>query len=315
MENIRPMETILDIWAKSLSCPICNQTGLMVIREAGVPDILGCGRCKSEFNFAQGGTQVRLVKVPEVFGSAFLGEWLTYSEIRQRVYHLTVEIKRAQTGGKIIAKTQSSTTDAKGNVRLQMGDADEVIYAKAKSQVTQLLALGNSLTDIERIIRRNKFLSEEQIETLLYEASKKSSRRSLVSGLTAAALLLITVFAFVFIFSSGILNTFVSEASQAFNDRGGLIPVTGEENLVDGAFVGFCPSTQQQASNVFGGKANGWHMVNSVWIYQDFQVATIYIPAGMMGTYPSASADFFIRKVAGPIQVTNVLLISVTCNP
>lgn len=308
MQTIRPMDTMLDIWAKSLNCPICNQQSLNVLREAGVPDLLACSACGSEFHFQEGGTHIRLVRTPDLFGGVFLGKWLTYAEVRQKVQQVLAE--RQNTMGEEIKRVPPKNI-TEGNIfAIDRELSTEEIYTKSKNQAAKLYELGNSPQSIKDILRNNKRLTEDDIETIVSDLEDKSSSRSFTTTLLSVSLVIVAFFAVVFLFGTGTVGRWASQISNSFDQQAGIIPVTGAASE---AVAAICPNSSREAASLFGGKAELWNEIDGAWFYQSFKKTTIYVPGGMQAAYPSIHADFFIQRYYGPMTIFNVYYLTIRC--
>ena len=313
MNTFEPMTTVLDIWARSMSCPICRNTGLEVIREPGVSDILHCERCDCEFVFEQGATHIRFSQVPEVLGDSLIGEWLTYSEVHKRIHGLIQELRQFHPD--LVGADTVPLARRNGSVKLHPKAEPEGLAPSSEKlieQAQELFRLGNSISEIKRILARNPRNSSQDIKIALDSVSQVQHGNRLRSWLFVSLASIAVLVVFGVIIASGVVPTLLSNLKSVVNNTASeLIPVTGSQPA--GASNASCPANAAAAASVFGGNSDRWTYEKPNWYYQDIKTVDLYIPDGMEASYPQIGDKFTIDRVKGPVILRNVMTASITC--
>lgn len=319
MSDPRPMQSVLDFWAKSLTCPVCDQSDLKVMREAGVPDLLYCPHCESEFEVADGGDVVRMLKYPLAMGMDLYGKWLSLAEIRRRV--LVYLHDNNLTPYAFIAVTGGSRSSADVPVKRKSGKAGAALPAadeppqRALDQARQLLHLGNSLEDVRAILEKDPRLNAYQVDAILDQIDEPRKSQTLEKFLLGVLLLLVVVVGLFFLNSMGMLDRgrmFI--AGVLSGEVVQIIPPTPVVYRYAPQGVAYgCPPTQQGAAALFGGKQEHWNFDGKNWLYTDIKAVRIYVPEGLMARYSYFDPILVLEKVDGPAVIDPVMALSIDC--
>lgn len=312
MGGIKPASIILESWAKNFPCPVCLHQKLDIIHEPGVPDLVSCPDCECEFLIEQGGSHFRLVKIPIQYEDVLWGRWLTFDQIRKKIEALQDQ-SVAEGGKPVISKNiplQRARQLSADIDNFYKTISDDQVFEKARYQALRLLELGNSKEKIRTILEQNKQLSTSELELLMDEIGTKKSKQSFPSRFFAISAVVVTIAVIAIAVNSVLIPKLLTQGkTEITNGVSPIIPVTGasfESSPV-------CPTTPLEASTLFGGKTERWHFKDTIWLYQDILLDDFYIPPGMHGAYPSLSANFFIKRVIGPLNVNNLFAISIGC--
>ncbi len=266
-----------------MSCPICCKTGLRVIREPGVPDLLCCDQCGCEFFFEQAGARIRFSKTPELLEDVLYGEWMTYIEVHKRLQERFPALDGPR------ARVDVVTLPVRRQKSLAQELEEEALLDLPKNAIDQamgLYRLGNSIPDIRRVLQRNPKYTEHEIFTTLKNVGHYDAMRKLRSWLTAGLVVVVFLAALGFAVSRGVFPKLIAYIEGTVNKNAALvIPVTG--SAAGSAVQPACPATPEAAAQLFGGKSNNWTYQAPRWYYQDVMPADIIVPSGMEATYPS----------------------------
>jgi hypothetical protein len=316
MDEVRPMQHILDFWAKSMNCPVCQKEGLAVTREPGVPDLLCCPKCGSEFYFEHGGTRIRLVQLPNAFHEQLYGQWVTYEQIRQVVAEVNDKSEKSQPF--VMRKHLSAPIPVTGGqvARKKVAEQRKDLPPKrAFEQARRLFTLGNSIETIQEILESDPRLTKEQVEVVINDilapVKQKRLERLLIGILVVFALGIIS---FILV-SSGAFG-FMTASVSGFFPEGGVRLLPGEPKLTYYNPTGYhyyCPQSQVSASQLFGGRADRWTFDNKNWNYLDVKAVNLFVPEGLSASYSSLSQGFNVVKVEGPVMLDNILALSIDC--
>lgn len=313
MERQRPMESVLDFWAQSLHCPVCDQGGLGVIREPGVPDLLHCSRCESEFEVSEGGERVRLLKYPLSMGPDLYAKWLPIAVIRRTVLENIQKGSPSQPS--FIAVTGESRRPARPSVRANSDNDNDSPPDKALEQARRLLSLGNSLDEVRLILEKDPRLNPSQIERILDRVDqprKSQALEKLLMGILIGLVLLVGIF---FLSSTGLLERgriFIAGVLSGEDVQ--LIPPTPVVYRYAPQGIAFgCPPTQQGAAAAFGGVEEHWTFDGKNWMYTDIKAVRIFVPEGLTARYTYFNPIMVLEKVSGPVAVDPVMMISIDC--
>lgn len=312
MGGIKPALIILESWAKNYPCPVCLHQKLGVVHETGVPDLVACPDCDCEFLIEQGGSRFRLIKTPFEYENILWGRWLTFDQIREEIEALKdkpmdEEFKPTNNRNIPLQHARQLSIDIDNFYKTI---SEDQVFEKARFQALRLAELGNSEDNIREILEKNKQLSASELELLMNEISKKKSKKSFAPRLFAIGAIVVTIALLAITLNSVVIPKLLAQSGTGItNGAAVIIPVTGAplENSAE------CPTTPLEASTLFGGKTERWHYKDTVWLYQDILFADIYVPPEMHAAYPSLSADFFIKRSIGPLNVNNTFAISISC--
>lgn len=316
METIRPMNSILAFWVKSLNCPVCNQTGLEIIREAGVPDLLHCSRCSTEFEVSETGEQIRLIQYPEMLGIELYGVWMPFGLVREKIKqkiekdHLNFAKMIAVTGGgKPLARINLSKKDFTGYKGVT--EPPE----RAVQQARKLLELGNSREQVRLILEKDPRLNEAQIERIMEIVQEPERSKSLERFLLLILVILGLVVGGLLLYQMGIFDRAILIVNGLLSgEKVQLIlpPPTVTQYARQGR-LSACPPTQQGAAALFGGKADHWHFDGKNWIYTDIKSVRIYVPEGLSARYTYMTPILEIKTVEGPAVIDPLMAVSIDC--
>ena len=305
---IRPKTSVLDIWARSMSCPICCKTGLQVIREPGVSDFMSCDQCGCEFVFEEDGTRIRFSKTPDRLGNILFGEWMTYTEVHKRLQELVPGLD----GPRARVDVVTIPTRRVGSLTQKIEeDALEELPRGLMDQAMGLYRLGNPIPEIREILRRNPKLNEHEIDAALKKVGRYGTGRKVRSWLTAGLVVVVFLAVLGFTVSRGVVPNLIANIRGTIDQKTSLlIPVTGGAASSPPAA---CPTSSAAAAQLFGGKSAYWTYEAPKWYYQDVHPVNIYIPDGMEATYPSLTSKSMIDNLKGPAEIYNVMAVSITC--
>ena len=324
MTDIRPVEVILDFWAKSLNCPLCEKEGLSVTRQVGAADLLCCPRCGSQFQFEQGGTRIRLVQLPVELHDQLLGQWLTYEEVRAIAAEDTR--KSAQVQPFALQKREPKAIPVTGiqvlekpaaiPVRTPKIEKRKVIPPKrAVDQAQQLYDLGNTFTTIRGILERDPALTPEQVDQVMHDLQAPYRQKQYERILFSLLIIVSMVVAGLFLTYSGALVTLSSSARGLFTEDGlQLIPLEPKLTYYyPSGYRYFCPSSQENAAQLFGGKIERWRFGGKAWNYLDVRATHIFVPEGLKASYAAITRGFLRTYVDGPVLVENTFSLTIDC--
>lgn len=316
MKPIRPMDTILDIWASSMSCPICSHAGLSVTRAPGIPDLMHCVMCGAEFHFEQGGNRIQLVQYPLVFGPELYSKWMTYQEVRAIVRKVAGSLPLSKSltipvTGRSVEETSSSVPKGGNRIQEELFDPPGRTIELAR----RLQSLGNSPQAIRKILTQDPQLTPAQVDSALKTIAEPERTRRVESILWVVLILMVVVLGGYILFSSGVLGQGVRFVQAAITgDSLQVIPPT--PTVYKYAAVGnrsVCPTDRESAAVLFGGRSDRWSYDKVNWMYLDVRTARLYIPEGMAGTYSVLDNTVRIITVEGPAIIDNILAISMDC--
>jgi len=316
MEKVRPMNSILAFWVKSLNCPVCNQSGLEIIREAGVPDLLHCSHCSTEFEVSETGEQIRLIQYPEMLGVELYGVWMPFGMVREKIKqkiekdHLNYAKMIAVTGGgKPLTRINLSKEDFSGHEGIT--EPPE----RAIQQARKLLELGNSREEVRLILEKDPRLNEAQIERIMEIVEERDRSKSLVRILLLILVILGLVVAGMLIYQTGIFDRAILVVNGLLSgEKVQLIPPppTVTQYARQGRLFA-CPPTQQGAAALFGGKPDHWHFDGKNWMYTDIKGVRIYVPEGLSARYTYMNPILEIKTVEGPAVIDPLMAVSIDC--
>lgn len=319
MNETRPLQSVLDFWAKSLSCPVCDLSNLKVMREPGVPDLLHCPHCESEFEVGEGGDLVRMLKYPLSMGMELYGKWFPLAEIRRRVlFHLQ---QNNLSSSAFIAVTGSSGSPPGSIVKsgARKGNSDSMVGDQAPQrafdQAQQLLHLGNSMEEVRAILEKDPRLNPYQVDAIMEALDEPRRSQALEKLLIGVLLLLVVLVALFFLNSTGMLERGrVFIAGVLAGERVQLIPPNPVVYRYAPQGVAYgCPPTQQGAAALFGGKQEHWNFDGKNWLYTDIKAVRIYVPEGLTARYSYFDPILVLEKVNGPAVIDPVMALSIDC--
>ena len=316
MEDIRPMEQILEFWAKSMNCPICTMEGLGVTKEPGVPDLLCCPRCGTEFHFELGGSRIRLVQVPDAFHEHLYCKWMTYGKVRQIVSEINKTLIRPlpftlqnRRGAPIPVTGGKQPSNLVDELR-----PDE-IPQRAFEQARHLYGLGNSVQSIRDVLESDPRLSPAQVDSVIQEILAPVKQTQLERFLMGVLILIVVVIAGFLLVTSGVFATMIGSISGIVSEVGARV-LPGEPNITyynPTGYQYFCPQTQNGAAQLFGGRSDRWTFDQKNWNYMDVTAVNLFVPEGLSAGFTGSRVGFAITTVEGPAMVENVLALSIDC--
>ncbi len=74
-----------------------------------------------------------------------------------------------------------------------------------------------------------------------------------------------------------------------------------------------CPSSQENAAQLFGGKVERWRYGGDAWNYLDAKATHIFVPEGLKASYAAITRGFLRTYIEGPVLVENTLSITIDC--
>ncbi len=316
MEQVRPMQSVLGFWAKSLNCPVCNQLGLEVLREAGVPDLLHCNVCSTEFEVSETGDFIRLIQYPPALGVELYGVWMPFGTVREKIK--TKLENNGQTISAIIpitgaGKPVSRTNLMKDDWREHEGAVEPP--DRAVQQARKLLELGNSREEVRSILEKDPRLNPIQIERIMEIVEEPARTQSLQRFLVLILVLLGLVIVALLIYPTGAFErAFLAVNGLIGGEKVELIPPppTVTQYTRQGRAFG-CPPTQHGAAALFGGKADHWHFDGKNWIYTDIKGIRVYVPEGLSARYTYMTPILEIKVVEGPAVIDPIMAVSIDC--
>lgn len=316
MEKIRPMQSVLGFWAKSLNCPVCNHLGLEVIREAGVPDLLHCTICSTEFEVSESGDSIRLIQYPQGLGVDLYGIWMPFGTLREKIKAkienegLNLPAMIAVTGtGKPVSGTNLKKEDWSSHEALR--EPPE----RAVKQARKLLELGNSRGEVRQILEKDPRLNPIQIDRIMEIVEEPVRIKSLERILTLIALIMGLVVVVLLIYPTGVFDRVLLTVNGLISgEKVELIPPppTVTQYARQGRSYG-CPPTQQGAAALFGGKADHWHFDGKNWIYTDIKGVRVFVPEGLSARYSYVTPILEIKTVEGPALIDPIMAVSIDC--
>lgn len=309
------MQSIQAFWAMSLSCPVCNQRELEVIREAGVPDVLHCKVCGTEFELSQRGDLIRLMQYPKDLGIDLYGVWMPYGEVCQKMASTlngkrpTLPVMIAVTG-----QHKSMTRTESGKDNQQETKGSEEPPERAVQQAMKLLELGNSREEVRQILEKDPRLTPHQIERIMEIVEEPRRTRLLERFLLLVLVVLGLIVVGLLIYPSGIFNRAFAIVNGLVSGETALLspPPTVTQYARQGrSFT--CPPTPQGAAALFGGKVNHWHFDGKNWIYTDIQGISVYVPEGLSARYIYFNPVVEIKTIEGPALINPIMAVSIDC--
>ncbi len=316
METIRPMQSILGFWAKSLNCPVCNQLGLEVIREAGVPDLLHCKVCNTEFEVSETGDSIRLIQYPQALGVDLYGVWMSYGVVREKI-----KVKLEKEGlnlSTMIAVTGSDKPVSRTNLMKEDWSGHEGLEeppGRAIQQARKLLDLGNSKEEVRSILEKDPRLNPIQIQRIMEIIEKPERTKALERFLFLVLVILVLVVGGLLIYPSGIFERVLLTVNGLISgEKVELLPPppTVTQYARQGRLFA-CPPTQQGAAALFGGKSDHWHFDGKNWIYTDIKGIRVYVPEGLSARYSYMTPILEIKTVEGPAVIDPIMAVSIDC--
>lgn len=319
--SAQPRDHLPDSWAHRGPCPVCGQAkSLAVLHNHSAPDQFVCERCNAAFELNAGGSQIRLMVLPQALKSVWnqvIHQWIEPAEIR-------LLYKRCQAAG------QASDNDKEADQQEPTLTNREVYY-----KALELQDLGNDDETIASLLfqagatRRQVVGALRKLKRELQEERQKRTRFFLVmAGLSVIVLVLIV---------GGIWLTTLNQV-----DDQEIVEETGEEQeslflkllseqaqpsiedaaapQVEGGDVSAsgdlsCPTTPAQAAELFGGPETVWTKESSydAWVMANTGLpVSLYVPAGMVAGYMDLTAMEMI-SVDGPVTIRNVNFAVITC--
>ncbi len=316
MEKVRPMQSILAFWARSLNCPVCNQLGLEVIREAGVPDLLHCKVCNTEFEVSESGDFIRLIQYPQALGVDLYGIWMPFGAVRQKIK--TILEKEGLSLPAMIAVTGANRPLTRTNLSKDDWGEHEGLEEppeRAVQQARKLLELGNSREEVRLILEKDPRLNPVQIERIMEIVEEPARTKSLERFLILILVILGLVVAGLLIYPTGIFDRALLMVNGLLSgERIEIIspPPTVTQYARQGRPL-TCPPTQQGAAALFGGKADHWHFDGKNWIYTDIKGVRVYVPEGLSARYTYMNPILEIKTVEGPAIIDPIMAVSIDC--
>ncbi|GIV66161.1 MAG: hypothetical protein KatS3mg047_0554 [Bellilinea sp.] len=310
------MQSVLAFWARSLNCPVCDQLGLDVIREAGVPDLLHCNNCTTEFEVSETGDFIRLIQYPQILGVELYGVWMPFGLVSEKIKAkiekdgLNLPAMIAVTGsGKPMSRTNLITDDLSSR-----GGSLEPPQ-RAVDQARKLIELGNTPAEVRQILEKDPRLNPIQIDRIMEIIEQPARTRSLERILTLIAVIMGLVVIGLLIYPTGVFERALIAVNGLINgERLELIPPppTVTQYARQGRSFG-CPPTQQGAAALFGGKADHWHFDGKNWIYTDLKGIRVYVPEGLSARYSYVTPILEIKSVEGPAVIDPIMAVSIDC--
>ncbi|MEW6502532.1 MAG: hypothetical protein AB1457_01055 [Chloroflexota bacterium] len=295
---------------------MCDQLGLDVIREAGVPDLLHCNNCTTEFEVSETGDFIRLIQYPQILGVELYGVWMPFGLVSEKIKAkiekdgLNLPAMIAVTGsGKPMSRTNLITDDLSSR-----GGSLEPPQ-RAVDQARKLIELGNTPAEVRQILEKDPRLNPIQIDRIMEIIEQPARTRSLERILTLIAVIMGLVVIGLLIYPTGVFERALIAVNGLINgERLELIPPppTVTQYARQGRSFG-CPPTQQGAAALFGGKADHWHFDGKNWIYTDLKGIRVYVPEGLSARYSYVTPILEIKSVEGPAVIDPIMAVSIDC--
>lgn len=310
------MQSILAFWAKSLNCPVCGLVGLDIIREPGVPDLLHCRQCETEFEVSELGDQIRLLQFPHLLGIELYGVWMPYGKVREKIReklekeNLNLASLIPVTGGqKVMPQT---TIVNKGHREThELAEPPE----QAVQQARKLMDLGNSRREIRSILEKDPQLNPRQIDRIMEIIEEPQRSKTLVRLLLMVLVVLVLVVIGLLLYPTGIFNRAILAVGGVISgEEIPLIPPTPSVvQYAKQGRVNTCPPTEQGAAALFGGSADHWRFDGKNWIYTDVRGVRIYVPEGLSARYTYLTPMLEFKTVEGPALIDPIMAVSIDC--
>ena len=308
-------------------CPVCGDSHLSIERELAQPDQMSCKACATNFEVAQDGETVRLVRYPDHLPAELRAGWFKPSTIRQIAF-------------------QSPKHEFPQS-------APVVVDIPLEERVIRLIRLGNSPDKIREILSRQPGVMIGQVDEILDNFKKqsgnnRSSTWMVVLGGLVVILVIGVIAALLFqpsppanpagTTNSGGANTLQpnassTQASSPYLDPA-LLPAPLQTLIPSGMAILKptpvvvqaldantqpairCPVSPGQAAEVFGGEMKDWNKNTTGgagWFMVSAQSRTVHLPKNMTGGYFVFSNSPSMESVTGPAIIENVFFVSISC--
>jgi hypothetical protein len=321
-QNPQARTEIPEAWGKSGHCPACNTAPLQVVHLDAGADYLLCEKCELSFEIADSGGRIRVKNIPDTLG--FAEEQLRFRWVKPGF--LQILIKERSAG---LAPT-SPVPQAANPSPPMLTDLD--VWERTLS----LYKIGNSDRKIKYILLQAG-ASEKQTKSALEYLKKHIAKESQQQSKKLLWLGSVVVMIFALIFGStlgfrGQIAARLAAGDTASNtpilpmrDAAELLPdfvkpefLKSEPAKVSssGPTSGRCPSNNQDAAKLFGGKAEAWSPGNQPKSWQMIDTGnpvTVRVPGGMVAGYID-NTTFMFYSANGPSTIQNVNFLVIVCD-